>query len=180
MFRLPPDCVEPMYQTVLDYWEGKRPTNDVPAHGLPARRDIDPMDLPPAIWPQILLFDVVEGEAPDGAPLRFRLRLAGTGFRQLAGRDVTGLYFDELGPPERTAPVIRQLRMVVAERRPCYLVGRVTVRNDAFEDIGRLALPLDNDGVIDKILGIWSVRPLGRDVAPAEPFDGVPRLLEGA
>lgn len=170
MFRLPPDCVEPIFSTVLDYWEGKRRNG-----ALPRRRDIDPLDFPGTILPYILVFEVVPGAAGP----RFRFRLAGTAFRQIAGRDVTGMCFDELGPAERTAPVIRQLTMSAEQLRPAYLVGRVTARSDAHEDIGRLALPLSSDGAsVDKILGVWITMPLASD-PPASPFEGVPRLLDG-
>ncbi len=175
MFQLPPDCVEPIFSTVLGYWESKRRDGK-----LPTRREIDPLDLGGTILPYILLFEVVPAEAPTTTGLRFRFRLAGTAFRQIAGRDVTGLCFDELGPAERTAPVIRQLTMTVEHLRPAYLVGRVTARSDAHEDIGRLALPLSSDGAgVDKILGVWFTMPLAANAA-ISPFEGVPRLLEGS
>lgn len=172
MYRLPAGCDDPAYRELLDYWESKWRDGR-----LPSRRDVDPMDLSPALLPQILLFDVMR----EAERLRFRFRVAGTAFRNLAGRDVTGLCFDELGPPERTAPVISLLTLVAERARPAYLVGRVTVRTDAHEDISRLGLPLASDGShVDMILGMWLTTPMQDGGIAAAAFEGKPQLLEQA
>jgi len=54
----------------------------------PRRSDLDPGAMPPDILPWIVLV-MVEGG-------RFRYRLIGTGLRDLLGRDLTGLYVDEI------------------------------------------------------------------------------------
>ncbi len=56
----------------------------------PRRSDLDPGAMPPDILPWIVLI-MLEGD-------RFRYRLTGTGLRDLLGRDLTGLYVDEVTP----------------------------------------------------------------------------------
>lgn len=175
MYRLPAGCEEPALQVFLDYWESKRRDGK-----LPARRDIDPLELPKVLLPQILLFEVIR--TPER--LRFRFRLAGTAFSRLVGRDVTGVIFDELGPPERTAPVSEALTAVVESGRPAYLAGRLTLRSDSFEHVRRLGLPLASDGkTVDMILSMWLAqsRPIGDYSTPsrAEAMVGKVQLLEG-
>ena len=112
MYRLPPAASAPEFRGLLDYWlskfPAKLPANDPGAldaawlgEWLPGRQHIDPAEIPARQLAQVLLFDVVPG--PGGR--RFRFRVAGTAFATLAGRDVTGKFYDELGAPERVAAV---------------------------------------------------------------------------
>jgi hypothetical protein len=144
MFQLPAEAVEPEFATLHDYWRGKCRDGR-----LPARRDIDPLDLPRAMLPNILLLDV---ERATGA-LRFRVRLAGTGFLDLYGREVTGRYFDELAPAAPMAPLLDALRAIVATREPRFLASPLTAPNRNFGWIKRFALPLAEDGeTVDMVL----------------------------
>jgi hypothetical protein len=170
MYRLPADAFEPEFAELLRYWESKRQ-----GERLPARTDIDPLDLS-RLLPHLLLFDVVRG---DGG-VRFKFRVAGTAFSAMIGRDVTGIYLDELGPPDRVAAVISGLSAIVETGRPCFLAGRPTLRSDQVTSVKRLGVPLASDGpAVDMILAVWLVQPhqarTERD--PAE--GGTPVLLEG-
>lgn len=157
MFRLPADAVEPEFAALYDYWRGKCREGR-----LPARRDIDPLDLPRSMLPNILLLDVERGA---GAP-RFRVRLAGTGFAALLGREFTGRYFDEVGPAHQMAPVLDALATLVATRRPAFLAGPMVRPNRDHVWLKRFALPLAEDGeTVDMILA--SFRWLAHGSPPA-------------
>jgi hypothetical protein len=169
MYRLPADAFEPEFAELLRYWESKRQ-----GERLPARTDIDPLDLS-RLLPHLLLFDVVRG---DGG-VRFKFRVAGTAFSAMIGRDVTGLYLDELGPPDRVAAVISGLSAIVETGRPCFLAGRPTLHSDQVMSVKRLGVPLASDGhAVDMILAVWLVQPhRAREHEPTE--GGIPVLLEG-
>jgi hypothetical protein len=169
MYRLPADAFEPEFAELLRYWESKRQ-----GERLPARTDIDPLDLS-RLLPHLLLFDVVRG---DGG-VRFKFRVAGTAFSAMIGRDVTGLYLDELGPPDRVAAVISGLSAIVETGRPCFLAGRPTLHSDQVMMVKRLGVPLATDGhAVDMILAVWLVQPhRAREHEPTE--GGIPVLLEG-
>lgn len=150
MYSLPSGVGEPAFALLHRYWESKRR-----AGRLPARSDIDPTEIP-ALLPQLLLFEVIAGA--DGP--RFRFRLAGTAFTHLVGRDVTGFHLDELGPPDRVAPVAQALAAVVRTGRPAYLAGRLTLRSEKYMIVRRLGFPLAADGArVDMILGLWLAQP---------------------
>ena len=150
MYRLPPGVHEPEFAALLRYWESKRREGR-----MPARRDIDPIEIP-GLLPQLLLLEVLRPETG----LRFRFRLAGTAFTTLVGRDVTGLCLDELGPPDRVAPVHDALAAVVASGRPAFLAGRLTLRSQEYMMAKRLGVPLAADGrTVDMVLGVWLAQP---------------------
>lgn len=150
MYRLPAGVAEPGFALLHRYWESKRRGGR-----LPARVQIDPTEIP-ALLPQLLLFEVVAGR--DGP--RFRFRLAGTAFTNLVGRDVTGYCLDELGTPERVAPVHEALAAILETGRPAYRAGRLTLRSEEFMMAKRLGFPLASDGArVDMILGLWLAEP---------------------
>src|SRR5262249_16923216 len=91
MYQLPPAASGPEFRALLDYWIAKFPEEDSAGSRLPGRQHIDPADLPARYLAQLLLLDVV-----PATPRRFRFRVAGTAFSSIAGRDVTGLHYDEL------------------------------------------------------------------------------------
>jgi hypothetical protein len=146
VFQLPADAVEPEFTALYDYWRGKCRNGR-----LPARRDIDPLELPRSMLPNMLLLDV---DRSGGAP-RFRVRLAGTGFVALYGYEVTGRYFDELAPTAAVAPLMEQLHAIVATREPRYLASPLTAPNNYFCWIKRFALPLASDGETVDMVIAW-------------------------
>jgi hypothetical protein len=76
-------------QRLFEYWRSK-----LGARGMPARADIDPLELGFIIG-NVILVDVTAGE-----PLRFRIRLHGTNLTERAGYELTGKLLDELPQPE--------------------------------------------------------------------------------
>ena len=131
----------PALQRLFDYWGSKRG-----ARGMPARADIDPLELGFIIG-NVILVDVIEGDPP-----RFRIRLHGTNLVERAGYELTGRFLDELPQPEfreltrlsftRVAETGEPLRL----RRDRMLDGR----SRRYETI---ILPLSSEGTrVDMLL----------------------------
>ena len=115
--------------------------------------------------PNMLLLNV---ERAEGA-VRFRVRLAGTGFVALYGREVTGHYFDELSPGAAISPLMEALNEIVATREPRYLASPLTAPNKNFRWIKRFALPLAEDGeTVDMVIAWFAVVAAGDRSAAAE------------
>lgn len=178
MYVLPPEATEAEFRDLLTYWQSKL----LPGR-LPGRQHMDPTELQPRHLSQLLLLEVMEGAPPD-ALRRYRFRVAGTAFASIAGRDVTGLYYDEVGAAERVGPVIRALDLIVERRAPVFLSGRLSVPAQDYIWVKRLGLPLAHDGAnVDMILAIWmaerrSIADLAR--GDRAPDAGEPKVLEQA
>ena len=176
MYVLPSEASEAEFRELLSYWQSK-----LAPGRLPGRQHIDPTELQPRHLSQLLLLDVVEA-APPKLRRRYRFRVAGTGFSAIAGRDVTGHYYDEIGAPERTLPVIRALDLVVERKAPVYLSGRLSIPAQDYIWVKRLGLPLAQDGdKVDMILAIWlaerrKISDLARGDLAREA--GTPQVLE--
>lgn len=150
MYRLPPEASEAEFRDLLAYWQSKL----LPGV-LPGRQHLDPTELPPRHLSQLLLMDVVDDPARR-PPRRFRFRLAGTAFTAITGRDVTGLFYDQVGASERLGPVLQALNMVVDRKVPVFLAGRLSISSQEFVSVKRLGLPLAQDGrKVDMILVVW-------------------------
>lgn len=130
----------PMLRRFHAYWlERRRPGR------LPARSDIDPLDLKFALG-NIVLMDVLYD------PLRFYYRLIGSNLTNRVGFDLTGKFAHEYPNPEyreiilSTYPVVVERRMAVLNKEQRIVDGRVL----HFE---ALSLPLAADGVtVDMII----------------------------
>lgn len=127
--------LHPVLGALLEYWQGK--CND---GALPQRRDIDPLEMGPALLPHLVLTDLFDrGTRP-------RFRLVGTnvvrrlGFdptgRYLAG-EVTGGWSDFLGALHR---------LVYCERAPVEGESEFVWEPGRRFGIHHLLLPLAQDG----------------------------------
>lgn len=106
---------------------------------LPARADFDPCDLREHMgW--IVLTDV------EQAPLRFRFRLVGSRVAEMAGRDVTGCYLDEVYPPDIYRVVVAGYHEAIKRRQPVRVHGRFCQVDRCFLALESLELPLASDG----------------------------------
>ncbi|HET8728424.1 MAG TPA: PAS domain-containing protein [Alphaproteobacteria bacterium] len=131
-------------QTLYDYWQAKRLNRP-----MPSRADIDPIEIQPSLLPYLLLVEVVDNGR------RFRYRLAGTAFREIAGVELTGRYVDEILPGSIYSGYIVELhREAVATRRPIYSESaHVSPTGGVERFFRRLMLPLSVDGIsIDMVL----------------------------
>ena len=168
MFELPPAASEPEIVELYEYWRSKSPPGK-----LPGRQHSDPAAFSPRLLPHILLADVER--TPDGP--RFRLRVAGTSVVEMIGRDMTGRYFDEVAPADRTGLVIAALRTIVETGEPVFLESQLTVPSRDFIWVKRLGLPLARDGeTVDMVLASFhsAPKPPATDVAASKlrPFSG--------
>jgi len=175
MYVLPSEASEAEFRELLAYWQSK-----LAPGRLPGRQHIDPTELQPRHLSQLLLLDVLEAASKQRR--RYRFRVAGTGFSAIAGRDVTGLHYDEIGAPERAMPVIRALDLVVERKAPVFLSGRLSIPSQDYVWVKRLGLPLAQDGdKVDMILAIWlAERRSIADVLRSDPAHeaGTPMVLE--
>jgi len=76
-------CDDPVLAPVLAYWLQKRGARPMPRKG-----DIDPVELPPKLLPNIQIIEAIDGAA------RFPYRLVGTASVDAFGSDYTGRYID--------------------------------------------------------------------------------------
>jgi hypothetical protein len=178
MYVLPSEASEAEFRELLSYWQSK-----LAPGRLPGRQHIDPTELRRRHLSQLLLLEVVNAPAMQHRR-RYRFRVAGTGFAAIAGRDVTGLYYDEIGAPERALPVIRALDLVVERKAPVFLSGRLSIPSQDYIWVKRLGLPLAQDGdTVDMILCVWLAERhdlLDRARSDLLQDAGTPQVLERA
>lgn len=109
--------------------------------------DIDPIELPKAVQPNLMLLDVLP--TPDGPP-RFRYCRVGGVFWRAGGNDPTGRYVDEILP--RTAGyrdyVVGIYQEMAATRRPMYTENFFILHHGQSDPMStkRVSLPLSRDG----------------------------------
>jgi hypothetical protein len=154
------------------YWRGRcggRP--------MPGRADVDPVDMPPRLLPNLFLTDVLDGGA------RFRYRLVGTEIVRVLGWDPTGGYVDEINQSPRYRDYIVALyRRVVGDRLPVFSMShypRPGDRDGGHHATQRLMCPLSSDGAAVDMLftcQIFAVAPRQLDfpcLTAVNPFVGV-------
>jgi len=126
---------DPHLLALLRYWLAKRRT--LP---LPARRDIDPLEIGPDLLPGLVMTDLLERGT------RVRFRLVGTAVVKRMGSDPTGRYlerelrggwFDAFGS---------LCRLVYAERAPVYAECEMHWGSGRTMRLASLLLPLTQDG----------------------------------
>jgi len=109
------------------------------ARRFPARRDIDPLEFGYVLGHIMMLDVLVE-------PLRFRVRLHGTGMVTRAQYDLTGKFLDDLPITEYRAYVTERCRSLVADGEP-QLVHHDRVLDGHKRRYEALWLPFSDDGV---------------------------------
>jgi hypothetical protein len=123
------------------YWCDKRG-----ARSMPARADIDPLELR-ELMGSLFLIDVKR------EPPRFRYRLAGGRIVEMVGNELTGRSIDEYKYGGARLPLREQCGDVVDNLRPAFmvmLVGRMGKRMIC----RHLVLPLSSNGqAVDMLLG---------------------------
>ncbi|WPZ32839.1 PAS domain-containing protein [Thalassobaculum sp. OXR-137] len=134
----------PIVRDAYAYWAGKR-------RGclLPARADIDPVDIP-RLLPHVSL---VEREAATG---RYRYRLFGSALVEILGREPTGKYLDEIYPDFESSESRRYRDQVFEMGKPSHRIGRPSLRFPKdFVSVERLYLPLAEDGRrVNMVMGV--------------------------
>jgi hypothetical protein len=125
----------PKVAGIYDYWKAKRGERP-----MPARRDLDPIELKPYLG-SIILYDVLR------EPLDFRYRLVGTHIALAMGRDLTGCRLSDVSATEDQAYAMTALSDIV--RRRVYRFRNDPLRGERGSFLGRdrIHLPLSEDGV---------------------------------
>jgi hypothetical protein len=105
------DIPDERLRDLVAYWHEQRGSNP-----LPGRDDVDPLDLPHKLLPNMILLDIVGSERYR----RFRFRLVGTAIYTHVGRELTGLHIDE-ALPEPYLSYVSFTHATAADRRcPVY------------------------------------------------------------
>lgn len=138
---------DPRLDTLYRYW-----CDRCQGRALPRRTDIDPVEIPPALWPHVILLDVVWQEDRP----RFRYRRVGEVFWRALGQEPTGRFIDEVLPETAgyRAYVIGIYEEMVRRRRAMYTENVFTLDGQAVPMLTkRVSLPLAEEGErIDRVL----------------------------
>jgi hypothetical protein len=143
------DLPAPTLQALYGYWNGLRGTRRAPARG-----EVDPVDIPREILPDLLLTEVVSADSGR----RYRFRLVGSRVVEQAGRDPSRQFLDEALPTEfGYRDYIVGLYDTIAEMlepvysRSSYITFDTGQRPERATH--RLMLPLlDDDGALTHVL----------------------------
>ena len=142
-----PLLLAPSLQPLLAYW-----TSRCTDGRLPARADIDPLDIP-RLLPFLYLVDV-ERQTGGAAPYRFRYRLVGTGIVERNGGDPTGQYLDAFENRPFHETIVADYTRCAAERRPVAAARRFMDMTGRHWPYQRLVLPLSENGLdVNMLLG---------------------------
>jgi hypothetical protein len=125
----------------LNYWESK-----IIDGRIPARRDIEPLDIP-ELLPQIILLDVTR------KPWHFRFRLIGTNVVYHLSEDWTGSWFSEIGHMAAPSRIFTACVNVASSGNPLRNQTPYIGPHSNFVSSEDLILPLSDDGeTVDKLL----------------------------
>ncbi len=126
--------VIPEQKTLYDYWCNRSGPGAIPGRG-----DISPAGFP-ALLPTISLLDV------EHTTDRYKVRLAGTGLRDIYSHELTGRYLDEFYMGCKSDYWLSVCHRLVERRRPAQ--GAVQMSFKSREQMVQfwLRLPLSGDG----------------------------------
>ncbi len=140
-----PDIVNPRLRRLYDYWAAKRGER-----AMPARADLDPVEMPFALG------NVILAEVLPETPPRFRIRLHGTTLTRYAGYDLTGRMLDEMPLPEFRELATRSFRKVARTGEPLHVLAD-RMLDDRPQRYEALLMPLSSDGIRVEMLLIGLV-----------------------
>ncbi len=133
------EIVDERLRRLREYWQKERGKR-----ALPARTDIDPVELRYLLG-HLILLDVLN------EPGEFRVRLQGTELERWMGGNLTGKTLDHLPSPQLAAVAQECLARAVEARAPYHRLGA-----EIIDDIPRrfeaLVLPLAADGIAVNML----------------------------
>ncbi len=147
-----PEQLSPGLATFVKYW---RQLQDAAGDGLPPRRtQFDPSAVK-RILSSIVMFDVEYGA--DGAPSRYRYRLAGSMHRDVLGRDVTGLYLEDVNAPQSVADSLIVYRRIVESGEPHYWRRYTGIADRQYIWFERILAPMRGaqGNRVEFLIGAW-------------------------
>lgn len=134
--------IEPRLRALHDYWRGK-----LRGRRMPARPDIDPVEIP-RLLSNLMLVSV------SGEPPRFDFRLVGTEIVARYGAELTGRDLDAIDLGTELGSVRSQYEETARESTPTYCRHEFETKSGKFLRYERLLLPLSGDGAhVDMLLG---------------------------
>jgi len=146
MTEPPDDFDNPTLLRFLDYWRSKCREGR-----LPARADIDPVDLPDML-PGIIIVEIVD----EGERRRYRFRLFGTAHVEYNQRDLTDKHIDEVFGPEDAARTEATYMQMIESREPHYWRTHMMLPGREFVHYERVMAPLASDGeTVDMLIGMF-------------------------
>jgi len=146
-----PEIKHPKLRQLYDYWDGKRGERR-----MPARADLDPVDIRFAIG------DVILADVLDEDPPRFFIRLHGTNLSERTSFDLTGKMLDEMPAPEFRDLSTRSFRRVVRTREPLHALAD-RMLDGRIQRYEAIILPLSADGArVDRLMVGMIYEPLRR------------------
>ena len=135
---------DPILGPVLAYWIEKRGSRS-----MPRKRDIDPIEIPARILPNLQIIDVIDRGA------RFRYRLVGTASVDAFGSDYTGRYPDEMFSDDRLNFIQSIYRTVYTTKIPLFSANRYHTPKNIDLFAYRIYMPLSEDDFdVSHVLGI--------------------------
>ncbi len=146
---------EPALDAVAAYWAGKRH-----GHRMADRAEIDPLDLPPSIWPNLLITE------PAG-PGIWRYRLVGSAHVQRYGTDFTGKTLHDIMQGSYRDYMTHIYDAAFHDGVPVYSESVFRWDAEGFAMTRRLMLPLSH-GEADRAAQVLSVQvwPTAMPVQP--------------
>jgi hypothetical protein len=143
----------PNIRAVYDYWKSKAGDRR-----MPARADIDPIDLAPYLA-SVMLVDVRPGSAhTPGAPQhQFVYRLVGTLEVEMRGRDPTGQNVAKHAFGRNPELALRIYNAVVQQAAPMLDRREENARDRQWCDLDAIFLPLSNDGVSVNMILVYTL-----------------------
>jgi len=151
---------------LLHYWCARRGTRD-----MPARADLDPIDLDGELWANLALTEIV----PTDGRERLRFRLSGNSINASAGLELTGRYVDEIAHAPSYRDCVHGLYDTARRaRRPVYSDGIFPAgRGQVRRETKRLMCPLSTDGrTVDMFITAQIYNPLGQSVVADDEIVG--------
>ena len=123
-----------LHHDLFRYWDLKRA-----GRSMPARRDIDPCEMPVTLLPHVVIIDQADG--------RFRYRLVGTAVVRDLGSDLTGCWVgSHTSSPSYATAVLSIYQRAFASARPLFTTGEHRTDSGTIQSNSRLLLPLSDDG----------------------------------
>lgn len=128
------------------YWEAKRGDRK-----MPARRDLRPEEM------REFLGYVVLVDVESAVPPRFRFRLVGAEIAGAYGRDMTGLYVDDVQPLSYRNLLLRHYGRAAEVARPILHRVKFMEWTGKTHELIRMILPLSDDNATVNMLVMVSV-----------------------
>ncbi len=128
----------PDLRVLYEYWLEKKAGGE-----MPGRVDIRPTEII-SLLPRIILIDV------EYHPLRFKFRLVGTDIVCAMGKDMTGVYLDDISSQSST---LDRLNWLVENKTTYFATAQLDWMDRDYQKYHVLGLPLGSeDGAVNMIL----------------------------